>query len=257
MNSDELIRGMAEDRAMQCLGRNMVTNTDFLDAHQQSVLRLAFREPRGCGILFWGGYEDADRRIMVCLPDYADMEAEYVTGLLSVIRAEHSARSAASRTERKLSHGDYLGALMGLGLKREMIGDILVRPEGADILVLSRVADYVLQNFSQAGRTNLSLTLLPVKELIVPVREGTLVRDTVASLRLDGIVASAFGLSRGRAAEAVRSGLVFVDHMECLETDRPVEEGSEIVLRHKGKVILEEVGGTSRKGRINILLKKL
>ena len=82
---------------------------------------------------------------------------------------------------------------MGLGLKREMIGDILVRPEGADILVLSRVADYVLQNFSQAGRTNLSLTLLPVKELIVPVREGTLVRDTVASLRLDGIVASAFG----------------------------------------------------------------
>ena len=80
MNSDELIRGMAEDRAMQCLGRNMVTNTDFLDAHQQSVLRLVFREPRGCGISFWGGYEDADRRIMVCLPDYADMEAEYVTG---------------------------------------------------------------------------------------------------------------------------------------------------------------------------------
>lgn len=89
MNSDELIRGMEEDRAMQCLARNMVTNTDFLDAHQQSVLRLAFREPRGCGISFWGGYEDADRRIMVCLPDYADMEAEYVTGLLSVIRAEH------------------------------------------------------------------------------------------------------------------------------------------------------------------------
>ena len=48
-----------------------------------------------------------------------------------------------------------------------------------------------------------------------------------------------------------------MDHMECLETDRPVEEGAEIVLRHKGKVILEEVGGTSRKGRINILLKKL
>ena len=82
------------------------------------------------------------------------------------------------------------------------------------------------------------------------------IRDSVSSIRLDSIVSSAFRLSRGKAAEAIRKGLVSVDHAECLKPDAAVPEGSSIVLKGKGKAVLEETGGESRKGRIRIVIKR-
>ena len=82
------------------------------------------------------------------------------------------------------------------------------------------------------------------------------IRDSVSSVRLDSVVSSAFRLSRGKAAEAIRKGLVSVDHAECLKPDAAVQEGSSLVLKGKGKAVLEETGGESRKGRIRIVIKR-
>lgn len=257
MNDDKLILAQAEDRIEQCRSYDMLTHTGFLDARQQSLARRSFGARQGdAQLLYYGGYEDADRVIMVCLPYYMIDDAAPVRELLTVIRATAPKGSHASRSGRSLSHSDYLGALMGLGIKRTVVGDILVREDGADIIVLSEIADYVMQTFASAGRSHLSLERLPIEALIVPEHETHEIHDTVASLRLDAVLAAAFRLPRGKAADAIRQGLVFVDHLEATKADMPVEEGAELVIRHKGKAILSEVGGRSRKDRINVTFEK-
>jgi RNA-binding protein YlmH len=282
MNEDKLILAQAEDRIEQCRAYDMLTHTGFLDARQQSLARRAFGVRQGeVQLLYYGGYEDADRVILTALPYYmSDMTGEEslypnaaktdsgsagsedaslsvaaaapVRELLTVIRATAPKGSHASRSGRALSHSDYLGALMGLGIKRTVVGDILVREDGADIIVLTEIADFIMQTFASAGRSHLSLERLPIEALIIPAHETHEIHDTVASLRLDALLAAAFRMPRGKAADAIRQGLVFVDHLEATKSDMPVEEGAELVIRHKGKAILSEVGGRSRKDRINV-----
>ncbi len=273
MNEDKLILAQAEDRIEQCRNYDMLTHTGFLDARQQSLVRRAFGVRQGdVRLVYDGGYKDADRVILAALPYYMeDLYAESLSAdagaaaglsaasippvreLLTVIRATAPKGSQASaRSGRALSHSDYLGALMGLGIKRTMVGDILVREDGADILVLTEIADYIMQTFASAGRSHLSLERLPAEALLIPEQKTAEIRDTVASLRLDALLAAAFRLPRGKAADAIRQGLVFVDHLEATKADMPIEEGAELVIRHKGKAVLTTVGGKSRKDRINV-----
>lgn len=262
MNEDKLILAQAEDRIRQCEERSYMTSTSFLDPHQQSVLRQAIARQSthggyGCSLEFYGGYPDAERVVLVCLPDYLTLEnAEPLT----VIRVRPigggsigAARSPGSSSKGKqLTHRDYLGSLMGMGIKREMIGDILVRDDGADIIVLDEMSDYLMREYRKAGRTNLSAEQVSIADLIIPEPKVKAVRDTVASLRLDNMVSAAFGIPRTKAVLAIQSGLVFVNHVEASKPDASVEEGDLITLRRSGRARVTSVGGRSRKDRIYV-----
>ena len=165
-------------------------------------------------------------------------------------------RAVKADGSRELTHRDNQGSLVGLGIRRELLGDILVREDGADIIALADIAEFILMNYYKAGRTNLSLSQHTISELIVPQQKRTTITDTVASLRLDSVIASAFGLSRGKAAEAIGRGIVFVNHVEVTKPDFQVSEGDKLTLRGKGKACLLEVGGRSRKDRQYITIEK-
>ena len=111
-------------------------------------------------------------------------------------------------------------------------------------------------NYSKAGRTSFSVELHSIDEIRVPELRVKEIRDTVASLRLDSIVASAFGISRSSAAEAIRKGLVYVNSMQTVKTDMQVNEEDRIVLRGKGKACLREVGARTRKDRIFVGIER-
>ena len=143
---------------------------------------------------------------------------------------------------------------MGLGIERDMVGDILPRPGSCDIVLLREIAPYVLQNLSSAGRA--SLTLAETEAAEAREAEYRLLRDTVASVRLDAVVGCGFGLSREKASATIRAGKVFLNGLECLKPDRSVEAGSRITLRGLGRMELSEVGGLSRKGRTQIVIKR-
>ena len=247
---DKMLLARAEDKLQQSLQQYRVTYTNFLDLHQRSLVEGLWREiSRGAQdtrCVFWGGYGEAERTIAAFLPDYADEN----DCPLSVIRIKTPSGG------RKLTHRDYLGSLTGLGLEREMIGDILTTENGADVIILDDIKDFLLLNYSKAGRTTLQLEALPLDELHVPEQRTVMVKDTVASLRLDNVIASAFSLSRGKAAEAIRSGIVFVNSIQCEKPDMQVEEGCKLVLRGKGKAYLREVGGRTRKDRIFVAIEK-
>lgn len=264
MKEDNFFLGQLADKIAQCENKYITTYTNFMDTHQQSIARIHCRKNfvpvmeedlpvsemgnlPSTRSIFYGGYKDAERVLLINLPDYAFLENEHP---LTVIRA--------SKTEggRVLTHRDYLGSLVGLGIKRELLGDILVREDGADIIVMEDIADFILMHYGKAGRTSLSLSQHDICELIVPEQKKTVITDTVASLRLDSVIASAFGLSRSKASEAITRGIVFVNHMEVTKPDFQVSEGDKLTLRGKGKACLVEIGGKSRKDRQYITIER-
>jgi RNA-binding protein YlmH len=251
MTKDELITARIEDKISQCRDGYYVTSTGFLDTHEQALAIASSRHAAGVRTFMYGGYDEAERRMLVCVPrDLPVSDGEAVEGLLRVLRVKLPAIS------RELSHRDYLGSLLALGIDREVTGDILVRPRdeksggGADIIVEESVAQFIEMHYDKAGRTNLNVEILPVDRLDTGEQNIVQKHDTVASLRLDNIVSSAFALSRAKAAEAIRRGIVSVNSMESLKVDQEISEGDKIVLRGKGKAVLAEAGGRSRKDRI-------
>ena len=245
MKEDRIFLGKIEDKIKGASEKYMLTYSDFLDPHEHSV---ASNYIRGKGrfdveIVFFGGYEDAERVLMFCLPDYASLE-DASKDALKVIRVK------TKEGGRTLRHGDYLGSLTGLGVSRSKIGDILVNEGGADIIVSSEIVEFLMTNYAKAGRNYLSLSEHELSELELPENSRLTVKDTVASLRLDNIVSSAFGLSRAKAQEAIKRGIVFVNSLEQIKVDAQIEEGDKIVLRGKGKVLVKEIGNRTRKDRI-------
>ena len=125
----------------------------------------------------------------------------------------------------KLTHRDFLGSLMGSGIKRETVGDIYVGEGSCDFLVLREILPYVLQNLGSAGRTKLHLEEIELSELLVPQQSVKTVRDTVPSLRLDGIVSSGFSISRGKAADYIAAGKAELNYLPCTKGDKQVARG--------------------------------
>ena len=247
---DRMFLASVEDKFRQCAGQYRMTYTGFLDLRARSLAEKLCREltrgDDGVRYGFSGGYDDAERVLAFFLPDYME-EPELP---LAVIRAK------APSAGRKLTHRDYLGSLTGLGIKREMIGDILVNDAGADIIIMDDIEDFLLMNYSQAGRVSLELSALPLSELSIPEARTMMIKDTVASLRLDNVISSAFKLSRAKASEAIRSGLVFVNGLQAEKTDMKIDEGDKLVLRGKGKAYLREVGNQTRKDRTYVLIER-
>ena len=271
MDTDEILIAQTEDRIRRAYDRNMMTSGDFLDMHQKKVLTDRFMtRSLPVKMVFYGGYADAERCIPVFLPEYIEWSGDYddvpwdLKELVNVIRV------SAPKGGRRLSHRDYLGSLLSLGIDRSVTGDILVREDssggssdgmhggssgpgiGADIIVMSDMAEFIEMNYTKAGRTDLSVSRHSIDELYIGEIKTVKKRDTVASLRLDSVVSSAFSLSRAKAAEQIRRGLVSVNSMEAVKPDMEIDEGDKIVLRGSGKALLSEVGGRSRKDRICI-----
>jgi RNA-binding protein YlmH len=246
MKEDAILLAGIEDKINQCLEYYITTHTAFLDMRQRTLAEGICRRYPGLKYEFYGGYEEAERTVAVFLPDYAVLLEE---NPLALLRIHQDSR-------RALSHRDYLGALTGLGIKREIIGDILVREDGADIVVIKDMAEFLLYHFDKAGRASLRGEIADAADIIVPEGSFEEKRDTVASLRLDNLISSGFSLSRGRALEAISAGLVYVNGLQVEKADRQMKEGDRLVLRGKGKILLKAIGGVTRKDRISIVIQK-
>ena len=149
-----------------------------------------------------------------------------------------------------------LGSLMGMGIVREKLGDILVGPDSADLVVLDSVADFLLQSWTSAGRAKLTVKEIDPAHIHIPQVQCQEVRDTVSSLRLDAVVSSGFKMARGKAADLITSGRVQVNWRECTKPDKLLSAGDTVSARGFGKFELTEVGGVTKKGRTAIVLKR-
>lgn len=157
---------------------------------------------------------------------------------------------------RLLTHRDVLGSLMGLGIEREHFGDIIMQNGGAQLIVDATMADYVKQNFTKIAMVSVSVEDLPLSEILPKEEKIKEIRTTVASLRLDAVASSGFSLSRTKLVSFINAGLVQVNWQEAKGPAQEVKEGDIISLRGRGRMKIEAITGTSRKGRIGVYLKR-
>lgn len=219
--------------------------------------------------LLWGGFGEAERARAVILPDYtegltdpellasdpiqalsnAGLEelAETLRGAVCAVRIQGSGY-------RELSHRDYLGSVLGLGLERDAIGDILIPdPHNAYMVTSALTADFLMTGLEKVATDTVRVTPLPAGLVLRDYRRLTPINDTVASPRLDCVVAALCNLSREKAQTAVKAGLVELDYELCEACDRTVEAPAVVTVRGYGKFAVKEIDGVTRKGRIRLV----
>lgn len=202
------------------------------------------------GLYTFGGYNNAERKMLCYLPDYLD-ESSLTSPDSPVVCLR-----AAFYEGDSPNHRDFLGALMAAGIARETVGDICVSKGSCDFFVTEEITPYLLQNFTNAGRVKLRLTRIPLTEVIVPEPEVKEIRDTLASLRLDSVISSGFRIGRSLASQHVTSGRAAIDGLPCEKPDKMVSEGMKISVRGLGKIKLQSVNGQTKKGRISVVIHR-
>ncbi len=257
MTEDERLLAHARDLLQTAVNDCYMTHTAFLDLHQQSVLQVLRRETgRDADLFFSGGYPDAERSVALFVPRY--YEAKSVDDLFDThpeLRPFSLLRFEKDRFST-LTHRDYLGALMGLGIKRELLGDILVDEAGAFLVCLESVQDFLLEQLNSAGHASIKGRKADFCEFSQPEEQFAEQFASVASLRLDCVLGAAFSLSRTKAAQIIESGSVFLNSVQTFKADVHVSEGDKLVIRGKGKAVFFELRGESKKGRVQIVLRR-
>jgi len=214
--------------------------SDFLDPLEIRQAQMAAHQAHTLCRIF-GGYEDAERCVACFGPEYEEPEYPIVW-----LGCNWNAKFASP------GHRDFLGALMGLGIKREALGDILIEESRACIALHDSVADYVYAELTSAGRATLSNEYLDAAQMVSRRRPLEMGEITVSSMRLDAIVAAGAKLSRTAAERLIEQGGVKVDHMPELRPDKKIAENSLLSLSGFGRLYIKEICGTTKRGRIRI-----
>ena len=191
--------------------------------------------------VLFGGFDGAERQMVAFIPEYEEPEFPI------------SALKLTSPMLGSLTHRDYLGSVLGLGIKREKCGDIIIGEKEAFVILSEDIASYVLNSLEKVGRVGVKCAIVPLSEIKVPEKSFKPITGTVSSLRLDAIISLFSGKGRSKASEIISGGLVFINGIQVMKNDFHLKDGDIISLRGKGKATLS-VGGTSKKDRIFITL---
>ena len=244
---DRILFARLYDRIVGAEQKNIPTATCFLSPREQVLLKQMLAPME---LHFFGGASEAERCVCCWLPDYMDETCLYdEDSPIAVLRAEFFEKD-------ELTHRDFLGGLMGIGIKRETVGDIYVASGSCDFFVTREILPYVLDNFISAGRTKLHLEQISFDAVNLPRVSVKQIKDTVSSLRLDSIAGSGFNLARGKACDLIAAGKVSVNDLPCMKPDKLLSEGDKVSARGFGKLILQQVGGKTKKDRISIIIER-
>ena len=244
---DVLMLAKVLDKYSACSDKNYLQTTRFLSLHDCIIAETALKGEKAEGYVFWGGYEGAERKLIAFYPDYMDAESAIADSGVTIVRAKFRPGT--------VGHRDMLGSLMNIGITRECLGDLLIHEDFCDIICISDSAAFIIDNLFRAGHETLKLEIvdgLPAEK----EEKFKIIRDTVASLRLDAVVSSGCSVSRANAAALINSGRVKVNDFECLKSDKAVAAGDSISVRGYGKMMLESISGVSKKGRTIIEIKR-
>lgn len=253
MTENELLLARVEDCITACDESYLITSTNFLDIYQQSTVIEYLKKRSEVKYELYGGFDDSERKTAVFFPDYADgVDYTKENPDLSPITALNIKKDSFS----SLSHRDYLGAVMGLGIRREAVGDIIVSDKGCSMAVIKSVAPYIKENLTSVGRGSVKVEISESFDNTGSEAVFETKRCYVSSMRLDAVVAVAFSLSRNTAAEKIRRGEVLMNGVVMSKPDIRVPFGAKLVIHGSGKVIIDEDVGVTKKGRQAFLIKK-
>ncbi len=217
---------------------------------------------RGVSAVFYGGYDGAERVRLIVLPDHFADETEWTAATVRERLPEEAADAVAvlevkGSGYKKLSHRDYLGALLGLGLERAVIGDIAVLNDALAIVFCDgRIAPFLLSEWKTVGADHVKVKRIELSEALVIKREFEKISDTVASPRLDAVVAALANVSREKASGLISAALVELNYELCEKGDKAVAEGAILSIRGHGKYVIRSLSDLTKKGRYRLVADK-
>lgn len=244
---DRLLLAKLWDKISAGIGKNIIAHTAFLSPREQQLAHFLFGDLEG--LQLFGGYSEAERKMLIYLPDYLDEDYLAANGPIVCLQGTFY-------KDESPTHRDFLGALMGIGIVREAVGDILVGDGCCCFFVTEEIAPYILQQLDSAGRTSLQLQQIPIQQAIIPAQAFSVIQDTVSSMRFDSILSSGFRISRSAACEYIAAGRAAIDGVPCQKPDRTVTQGSKLSLRGLGKIQLIQIGHITKKGRISVTIHR-
>ena len=245
--ADRLLGGRVLDLAAKAYEENQPQATGFLDPRERDVAEAILRAVHGVRVLAAGGYPGAERRRLVIYPDYFPEEAVEVP----LAAVEVSGPGVA-----ELRHGDVLGAILGTGVARDQVGDLVLAGDRWQALITPAVVEFLCTHWRRAGRVEVQVRPIDPEQVEAPAARVKEVRATVASPRLDAVASVGFGTSRTRMARDIRAERVKLNWKVVTDPAAPVREGDVISVRGRGRAVVERLSGVTRKGRTGITLKR-
>lgn len=229
--------------------RHETKRTDFLDPRQAHILFTLANRSSDAQVVLSGGGTQAERQRAIIAPDYKPLEDEDMGIVVLDI-------SSDDRRISELDHGDYLGALLGLGIKRDKIGDLHVSEEGCHVLIAEEIGDFLIGHMKQAHRIDVNVSVRPLsalREVKSALEEQTL---SVASMRLDGVASDVFRLSRTKIIAPIKAGRCRVSWKPVEDPSFQLKAGDVVSMKGFGRFKVLEVEGVSKSGRIRVRVGK-
>lgn len=228
------------DKIEIVINKHIVTSTDFLDPYERYLAKSILNRFVEIDYLETGGYPSAERKVIIIYPHYFD--ENNLSDTLSYIRITGDLEG--------LNHKDYLGAILGLGIKRSKIGDILVHESYTDIIIKEEISDFVLLNLEKIGNRKVLIKEISKEDIQEPIISYKEIKKTLSSYRLDVFISAAYNISRQESVHLIESGYVKVNWEPIIKSSKELNVGDMISVRGYGRSILYSVEGKSRKGKI-------
>ncbi len=220
--------------------------TNFLNPRQLYILTSIINRYDGIRFSTYGGYPDAELQRAILYPDYFTPELEDFK--ISRFEIDYPSKFAT------LSHGQILGSIMGAGVQRDVVGDIITDGETWQFMVQSEMADYVDTQVDRIGKIKIKLLAISAGDLIAPIDESETVTTTVSSMRVDALVSEGFHISRHHAKELVDSGLIRVNWVETERPDLELSVKDIVSVRGYGRIVIQEIAGVTKKDKVRVVI---
>lgn len=248
MDKDDFLLKRIRELANLSYQRDIVTFTDFLNLNEQNMLAAQKLQQSGVHVKLFGGYEHAERQMAAFYPNSLGFSWDYPIECLKIT-------PKALRFSEDLSHRDYLGAILNLGVDRSVVGDILIKDKEAWFFCLNKMSDFFADNLVRVRHTTVLVSKVAEAEEI-PGPEFETISGTCASVRLDSLISLAFQSSRSSMVSSIEGGLVFVNGKLITSNGYEPKEGDIISVRGRGRFIYDGVSRQTKKGRLGVHLRK-
>ena len=246
--TDKILVSKVNDLFRLCEKYSSERFLGFLDGGQLALIEDNITFPYGFNVMLFGGYSEAEKKILGVFPDWSEPSENLFP--ISVLRIKSSFSGG-------LTHRDYLGSLLSLGIDQSKVGDILVDSESsAYCFVCEDIAAYICDNLFKIGNKGVTITPIPLAEVADVSRKYLTMELVCASLRTDAVVSAITKLSRQKASELISSGKVKINHRVTDDNSKPLKENDLISIRGFGRFIIRHEGGKTRKDRLHITVDK-
>lgn len=237
------------DKANMCLKNYEVKNTEFMNPYEVKNAKDILNSEVNIKYHSDGGYDKAERSLVSIFPFY--MEYEDIDSPIKFIQIEGNFKF------RSISHKDYLGSILGLGIKREKIGDLLIHDDFCQVVVSSDICDYIVLNLTKVSTNRVKVREISREDLLPSEKKYKEVSFTISSDRLDCVISGIYNMSRQESLKYINAERVSINYEKINSASKTIHSGDLISVRGKGRAEIVEIGGETKKGRLKAKVRIL